>query len=320
MGGAPGPPGPPGPSGPSGSRGPSGPPGPSGSPGPSGPPGPAPVRPRDAATVVLLRDAAGGLEVFLLRRVLAMAFAAGMTVFPGGAVDERDADAAIGWAGPPAADWTSSLAADERLARALVCAGVRETFEESGVLLAGPTAAEVCAVDGPAWEADRAAVETGGLSLAGLLARRGLVLRADLLRPWAHWITPEAESRRYDTRFLVAALPPGQSTRDVTSEAEAVEWVRPADALAELERGERTMLPPTTVTLGEIAGYGTAADVLAGAEGRVITPIMPRLVARGRGWLRLALPDGREVTVPAPAAAPGVPRDPGSARPPGGGR
>src|SRR5918911_3712064 len=134
-----------------------------GSPEPAAAAGPGPAQPREAATVLLLRDTAGGIEVFLLRRVRAMAFAAGMTVFPGGAVDPRDADAAIGWVGPPPAAWTAALSADERLARALVCAAVRETFEETGVLLAGPTADRVCAVDGPDWAADRAAVEAGSV-------------------------------------------------------------------------------------------------------------------------------------------------------------
>ncbi|MGI8696573.1 MAG: NUDIX hydrolase, partial [Mycobacteriales bacterium] len=91
-----------------------------------------PVPPRHAATVLLLRDGPGGIEVFLLRRVLAMAFAGGMTAFPGGAVDARDADTAVGGAGPPAASWTRRLGADAGLAHALVCAAVRETFEEAG--------------------------------------------------------------------------------------------------------------------------------------------------------------------------------------------
>ena len=104
---------------------------------------------RDAATVVLLRDSPSGPEAFLLRRVRGMAFAAGMTVFPGGAVDPRDADAAVGWVGPPLSDWTTPFDADEALARALLCAAVRETFEESGVLLAGPSAGEVTSTDGP---------------------------------------------------------------------------------------------------------------------------------------------------------------------------
>jgi 8-oxo-dGTP pyrophosphatase MutT (NUDIX family) len=263
----------------------------------SGERGPVPLR--DAATVVLLRDSPAGPEAFLLRRVRGMAFAAGMTVFPGGAVDRRDADAAVGWVGPPVADWTGPFDADEALARALLCAAVRETFEESGVLLAGPSADEVTATDGPDWEADRAGLERRDFSLAELLARRGLRLRADLLRPWAHWITPPQESvrRRYDTRFFVAALPAGQRTREVTSEADVVEWVRPADALDQLGRGERPMMPPTIVTLEEIAAYGSVAEVLA--AGRRLAPIQPT-VSTLDGRPAVTLPNGRVLRLAQP--------------------
>lgn len=248
---------------------------------------------RDAATVVLLRDGARGPEVYLLRRVRGMAFAAGMTVFPGGAVDPRDAETAVSWVGPPPAEWAAAFSADEPLARALVCAAVRETFEESGVLLAGPSADAVCSTDGPQWEADRVALERREESLAALLTRRGLVLRTDLLRPWAHWITPPGETRRrYDTRFLVAALPAGQSTRDVTSEAEQVEWMRPDDALAQVRRAERQVMPPTLVTLEEIAPYGSVAEILAAGERRKPEPVQPTLSVVD-GHPTVMLPNGR---------------------------
>jgi 8-oxo-dGTP pyrophosphatase MutT (NUDIX family) len=266
----------------------------------AGDPGAVPIR--DAATVVLLRDGPTGLEAFLLQRVRAMAFAAGMTVFPGGVVDARDAEADLGWVGPPAAAWAGPLTAPEPLARALVCAAVRETFEESGVLLAGPTADSVCTVDGPQWEDGRAALERGELSLAALLARWGLLLRADLLRPWAHWITPRGERRRYDTRFFVAALPSGQSTRDIGGEADAIVWLPPAEALAQAARAERGLLPPTAVTLEEIAGYRTVAEVLAAAERRVIAAVEPRLDRDPDGAIVVVLPDGRRITPLVPAA------------------
>jgi 8-oxo-dGTP pyrophosphatase MutT (NUDIX family) len=268
---------------------------------PEGPQGeraePVPIR--DAATVVLLRDSANGPEAFLLRRVRGMAFAAGMTVFPGGAVDPRDADTAIGWAGPPPRDWTTPFDADEALARALLCAAVRETFEESGVLLAGPSADAVCATDGPEWEADRVGLERRDFSLAELLARRGLMLRADLLRPWAHWITPAQENvrRRYDTRFFAAALPEGQTTRAVTSEADIVEWVRPADALDQLRRGERPMMPPTIVTLEEIADHDSVAAVLA--AGRSVSRVQP-VVSEVDGRPQVTLPNGRVLRLAQP--------------------
>jgi 8-oxo-dGTP pyrophosphatase MutT (NUDIX family) len=255
--------------------------------------GPAALR--DAATVVLLRDGPSGLEAFLLRRVRAMAFAAGMTVFPGGAVDGRDAETELGWVGPPAADWTAALSADEPLARALVCAAVRETFEEAGVLLAGPSPDQVCDVDGPEWEVDRAALEGRDVSLAALLARRGLLLRADLLRPWAHWITPEEEPRRYDTRFFVAAMPAGQETRRASGEADAHGWLSPSAALDEATRGERGLMPPTMITLEQIAVYGSVAEVLAAAAARTIEEIQPRLRRGDDGRMVVRLPDGREI-------------------------
>ena len=245
----------------------------------------APAVPRDAATVVLLRDGSGGPEVYLLRRVTGMAFAGGMHVFPGGSVDPADAAPSTAWAGPPPADWARWLSCDEPLARALVCAAVRETFEESGVLLAGPTADEVLAdVSTDEWEAERAALEAREQSLSELLSRRGLVLRADLLRPFAHRITPEAEPKRFDTRFFLAELPAGQVCRDVGGEADRRLWVRPADALAQ----GLTMMPPTSAALADVAGAPDAAAALA-AE-RDLTPVLPRFVLDDDERVALRLP------------------------------
>jgi 8-oxo-dGTP pyrophosphatase MutT (NUDIX family) len=252
-----------------------------------------PATARHAATVVLLRDGADerGIEAYLLRRVSAMAAFGGMTVFPGGGVDPADLDStSTPWSGPDAAAWTGPLSAPPELARGLVCAAVRETFEESGVLLAGTTGADVVAdTSAPEWETARQALEAHELSLTAMLEARGLVLRADLLRPWAHWITPVQEPRRYDTRFFVAALPTGQLTRDVAGEAERVSWMRPADALAARDRGELVMVPPTALTLAELAEHDTVADVLAAGDGRQVTPITPQLVPDG-DRIRFLLP------------------------------
>ena len=136
-----------------------------------------PVTPRDAATVMLLRPMADGadtpsLQVYMLRRRPTMAFAPGAFVFPGGSVDPRDAEIEVEWAGPDAAEWGRMIDAPAELARALVCAAVRETFEESGVLLAGPAADTVVAdTRGDDWEADRQALLDRSVSLAGLLRR-----------------------------------------------------------------------------------------------------------------------------------------------------
>ncbi|MBB2908951.1 8-oxo-dGTP pyrophosphatase MutT (NUDIX family) [Streptosporangium becharense] len=249
-----------------------------------------PVPARDAATVALLREGSGAVEVYLLRRKASMAFAAGAYVFPGGSLDPRDADQAIAWSGPSPAAWGEVFRADERTARGLVCAAVRETFEESGVLLAGtPTGSVVADTTGDDWEADRLALIDRTLSFADFLGRRGLVLRSDLLRPWAHWITPEVESRRFDTRFFVAALPSGQRTRDVGGEADEVLWARPADVITRAAEGQIFLMPPTHRTLGELAAYEKVADVLA-TEREIVT-FMPR-IAEVDGEMRIVLDDG----------------------------
>ncbi len=295
----------------------------------------SPSVPRDAATVILLRQAPE-LEAFLLRRTRALEFAPGACVFPGGSVDERDADPAIGetaWAGPSPADLGDQLGIAADRARALVCAAVRETFEESGVLLAGSSPTDLVR-DGGVLAGDRRRLLDGSVSLGGLLSRRGLVLRADLLTPWARWITPEVSPRRFDTWFFAAALPPGQTaalppegrgdTKSPPREARGVRgggkptpkgfrgdgsprsggvpggvvppggstesdsgtWLPPRAALEAARAGQITLLPPTAVTLAELAAYGDVASILA--QRRTITPLLPRVVVEDeRAWLAM---------------------------------
>jgi 8-oxo-dGTP pyrophosphatase MutT (NUDIX family) len=249
-----------------------------------------PVPPRDAATVVLLRDAERGPELYLLSRHTQMAFAPGMAVFPGGGVDERDRTSAVdagSWVGPSPDQWAARLGCDSATARALVVTAVRETFEETGVLLAGPDGhTTVPDTTTQQWEADRAALSAKEVSLADVLLRRGLRLRTDLLTPWAHWITPDYQPLRYDTRFFVALLPAQQHTRDVSTESDAVLWARPADALAAVEAGQLSMLPPTLRTCAELAEVAVAADALQLGRHRVITPLTSWLVVDDDGvWL-----------------------------------
>ena len=233
----------------------------------------------DAATVALLRDGAQGLEVYLLRRVKAMSFAPGMHVFPGGGVDLRDAELPVGWSGPQPRDWAEALGCDTPRAQALVCAAVRETFEECGVLLAGPSAVEVISdTSDDSWESERTALVAHQLSIAELLARRSLMLRSDLLKPWAHWLTPEFEPRRYDTRFFVAALPGGQRSRDVGGESDHATWLPVSVALRRHEVGDLTMLPPTAATLRELSAYDAVAYVMSAK--RQVVRRAPRAVLR----------------------------------------
>jgi 8-oxo-dGTP pyrophosphatase MutT (NUDIX family) len=248
-----------------------------------------PPAPRDAATVMVLRSSGVGVEVLMLRRVAAMKFAPGAYVFPGGSVDPADSDPAVGWHGPDPAEFGARLGASAEMARALVSAAVRETFEESGVLLAGPPGGGPLAVpSGPAWEADREALAAGAVTLAGLLSRRGLVLRADLLVPWARWITPEGEPRRFDARFFAAALPAGQVPTGHAAESDHIAWLRPADAIAAARAGEISLFPPTAATLNDFAVADSAGDDVSAILGRppLIEPVMPRLVREdGGAWL-----------------------------------
>ncbi|MBU4335834.1 MAG: NUDIX domain-containing protein, partial [Actinobacteria bacterium] len=207
--------------------------------------GPAtPAVPRYAATVMLVRPAPRrrGSEVFMLRRAAAMAFAAGAMVFPGGRVDDSDSDAVTGWAGPSPQQWAQRMDCPVDTARAVVTAAVRELFEETGVLLAGSGPGSVVRdLDGPQWAEDRVRLAGHELSMGELAARRGLVLRTDLLGLRSHWLTPEFEPRRYDTYFFAAAVPEGQNPASCTTEASEELWARPHQLFVEAAVG-RVML------------------------------------------------------------------------------
>ncbi|MFJ5305614.1 NUDIX hydrolase [Streptomyces sp. NPDC088350] len=236
-----------------------------------------PVVPRRAATVMLLRDTDTGPAVHMLRRRASMAFAGGAYAYPGGGVDPRDDDHHVRWAGPTRAWWATRLGVDETAAQAIVCAAVRETYEEAGVLLAGPTPEAVVGdTTGADWETDRAALVARDLSFAEFLDRRGLVLRSDLLGAWARWITPEFETRRYDTWFFVAVLPEGQRTRNASTEADRTVWTTPGEAATGYDKGDLTMMPPTIATLRGLIPYGSAAEALSSAPERDLTPVIAR--------------------------------------------
>ncbi|WP_041986610.1 NUDIX hydrolase [Streptomyces sp. AcH 505] len=273
-----------------------------------------PVTPRRAATVMLVRDdpgaeGTGGLAVHMLRRQASMAFAAGAYVYPGGGVDPRDApgpdDRPVGWAGPGRDVWARRLGVDAASAQAVVCAAVRETYEEAGVLLAGESPTTVVTdTTGDDWEADRAALVERKLSFAEFLHRRKLVLRSDLLGAWARWITPEFEPRRYDTWFFVATLPAGQRTRNASTEADRTVWIAPADALDAYEKGELLMMPPTVSTLRQLGRSATAAEALAAAETCDMTPVLAKARLEG-DELVLSWPGHDEFTKRVGPAGPG---------------
>jgi 8-oxo-dGTP pyrophosphatase MutT (NUDIX family) len=248
-----------------------------------------PLTPRPAATVMLIRDAQanpGGVEVFLMRRHPKMEFAAGVMVFPGGGVDDHDRDAQIVWSGPPSSWWAHRFGIETDLAEALVCAAARETFEECGVLFAGPAGDPGGIVDwagrAAAYRESRLALANRTLSFADFLYRENLVLRADLLRPWAHWVTPEAErTRRYDTYFFVGALPDGQCADGENTESDRVGWTTPQAAVEDFAAGRAFLLPPTWTELNSLSGR-SVADLLT-AEQQIV-PVQPHLAMKGSNW------------------------------------
>jgi 8-oxo-dGTP pyrophosphatase MutT (NUDIX family) len=234
---------------------------------------------------VLLRDrpapGRSPLQVFLQQRVSALAFAAGMTVFPGGGVGPGDRPDPAPWTGPDRAWWGRRLGCSPDTAAALVCGAVRETYEECGVLLAGPGRVDASA---------RADLLTGRRSLGEVLAAAGLPLDADLVTPWSRWVTPEAEPRRYDTAFFVASLPDGQEADAHTTEAVRAGWWYPADAVEQARAAHLRLMPPTMHTLGELAAYPDTAAVLTAARTRRVRTYRPVLRRDGERAVAV-LPD-----------------------------
>jgi 8-oxo-dGTP pyrophosphatase MutT (NUDIX family) len=242
---------------------------------------------RDAATVVMLRDGARGVEVWLLTRVRQMVFAAGMSVFPGGRVD--DADGQVPLHGADLENIALRFGCDEPLAHQLIAAAVREIFEETGVLVTVPPGD---------LSASRADVEEGRVSFGDLLRERGLAVDASALRPWARWVTPAGEVRRYDTRFFVAALPEGVEASHVTTEASSAEWLPIGTAIEQAQRGERGFMPPTLATLVSLQEFGSVAEAMATSESRSMEPVRPELQIADDGSVSVLLPDGTTAPIP----------------------
>lgn len=221
--------------------------------------------PRTAATVLLLRD--DPFEVLMVRRRRGGTFSSAL-VFPGGKVEPHDSDAA----------WLAHLAGAEEFddeQRALRVAAVRETFEEASILIGGAAGTAASGID-------------RALGLRAAVAAAGAVLDLALLHPFARWITPELEPRRFDTHFFLAAMPEGQTANQDDDETVAFEWVSPAAAVARAEAGEQSILFPTMMNLRRLAESADTASALAAADQREIVTVRPVLEPH---------PDGFQVTI-----------------------
>lgn len=225
--------------------------------------------PRPAATVAILRDAAGGPEVLLTHRPPTMAFGPGLHVFPGGAVDDGDADARILERLVP-----SPLGDPAGLhGPAFVVAAIREAWEESGILLA--SGAGVADFPSPA--------NADGAGFGELVLARDVRLRGDWLVPLSRWVTPPVVPRRYDARFFVAWLPDGSEPTFHGGEVVAHEWTTPLAALAAMADGRIELWMPTSATLQQLAGVRSRDDVLALAPRGPARPPVARVVAGSGG-------------------------------------
>jgi 8-oxo-dGTP pyrophosphatase MutT (NUDIX family) len=256
------------------------------------------VAPRDAATLVVVRDApSGGIDVFCVERHRRAGFLGGAVVFPGGKLDPSDLDEA--WASRATAPRApaSPIASDDVTLRGLAVAACREALEEAAILpVVGAAPAHAELLD---W---RGRLARDGTTLRGLLETRSALLDLASLHPFARWITPAAESRRFDTRFFLfvadAALTGAHDDRETTASF----WAAPREVLRRFADGDLQLAPPTHRTLEVLADAATARDAVRIAEASCVEPICPRLVphrdALGDTWA-LVLPGDPEHEVSA---------------------
>ena len=228
-----------------------------------------PARPEDAATVLLARETAEGLAVYLTRRQDALIFLGGYHVFPGGKVDAKDRSAeqlALCRGLPQEPSNFLPGAPSVEATAGFYVAAVRELFEETGVLLGedadGRPLSPTPELAARLAEA-RGALQTGALSFPDVLRVAGLFCPLDRLGWFARWITPAFSPRRFNTYFFIAALPAGQEPSPFAREIAEAVWVRPAEALRRWRSGEWRMIPPTISSLDTLGRFGSLADLVA---------------------------------------------------------
>jgi 8-oxo-dGTP pyrophosphatase MutT (NUDIX family) len=234
---------------------------------------PPPV-PKEAATLVLLRDADAGLEVFCVERHSKSGFMAGAVVFPGGKVD--DTDSAPAWS-------TLVLPPREGTRQDFAIAACRESLEEAAILpVNGPLDHNYALVL-------RQALASGLDVFRSALKARGLLIDLASLLPFARWITPEPEVRRFDAHFFMLRAPEGQEGAHDNNETISSFWATPLDVLSRFERGDVQLAPPTHRTLEILATHGNVDEALTAAETSNLEPIRPVLIEYD-GTYALTLP------------------------------
>lgn len=242
---------------------------------------------KPAATVLLLRDGPDGLEVFMVRRATHLGFAGGSHVFPGGRVDDADvrlvADPDLC---PPVSGVTDA-------AMAFRIAAIRETFEESGILLVreGGSGRLIGGARSRMLDSSRRSVANGSLAFGDLLVREGLIPATDLLVPYAHWVTPAVFSKRFDTMFFLALAPADQPASHDGDEGVASRWVTPAEALSQAADIQLEFV--TQRNLDRLGRSSTVAEAISAARLSTIVTVHPVVESVGQGRVaRLPLEAG----------------------------
>ena len=258
-----------------------------------------PAVPKDATSVILLRDAPsqGSIEVLMVRRHARSEFAGDMHVFPGGGVEEADCEEDIAELcaelGPEDAMSIIGKAPSPQRALGFFVAGIRETFEETGILLACEASEKSISFKGnkaTKFADYRKAMRDDQLSFKEMIAKEGLKLAVDRLTYFAHWITPDILPVRFDTRFFLAPAPPHQNASHDNVEITAHLWITPREALDRSNRGTFPMFPPTIVNLMALSRFSSVEDAMTSAEGKDVPVISPQ-VSFEDGKARLVLPE-----------------------------
>lgn len=262
--------------------------------------------PVDAVTVIMVRE--GGqmpFDVFLMRRHRDQGFMGGAFVFPGGRLEEADCDLSLlkratGLdAGQAKAKLNEPFLSGEK-AMGLFLAAVRETFEEAGVLWAASFCSQTIDFSDEQtqqrFREHRSRLQRGEISLKTIAETEGLCFPIGLLTPFSHWITPEVEIRRFDTRFLLARMPEGQSPAHDSVETVESLWLTPGEALARNESGEILLMPPTLKTMEELGHFASLEELFHDANEREIHPVLPQPFSEGQSF-GVKLPHDPEYTI-----------------------
>ena len=263
-----------------------------------------PTSPKDAATVILIREnSKKPFELFLMRRNKNQSFMGGAFVFPGGALDSADCDPSLsGYSSGLSPDKAALLLNETEIttdrAFGLFFTAIRETFEESGVLLAD--------IDGNLKKPEnkngffskyRKMLHEGSATLKDFAEKENIRYNLNLLMPYARWITPEVEGKRFDTRFFIAKTPDDQKPSHDSIELVDSLWLTPAEALEKQRKKEILLMPPTLKTIEELSVYSDSEQLFSPTGVRKITPILPQTFQTENGF-GVKLPCDPEYTIP----------------------